>query len=602
MASPLHVHTPVRPGVAGVGWAAPHGPGASPGDEMKKRSRWITAGFLAVLVVGPSACGDDPANVDGPKPTVVGVSPAWGTVGTEVRISGNDFRPGATVLFGGDPATLVDVAGDTEIFAFVPEGLVEGETVDVQVRNEDGTRGEIPAAFTGVAPDLDFVNAATKPSGNAGSTVILEGDAFGDLQGSGAVNFSDGTGGTVAAPIAAPDDWTNRFIVTTVPSGAQSGPVFVTTATGESEALEFTVTQNAAFSPSTIFWTETTAMPEPLSGHSAIYVPIEDTTGITVQRAYVVGGTRLDETLSGQVHHAVIQAAGGLDPWVSATSLPVPRAFSASVAATPYNSKVPGSGKLFVFGGIDENGDPSYNVFSMELDSEGNLSEPVEETPLPVPLHSAGAVVFRSHVYLAGGATTGNATVASVYRAAIDTLGFLEEWVALEPLPAPRAYHGFQTFGGYFYAIGGDGGPVSPQGGLDTGDQARLDDVLYARINLRNGDLLGGWTENPARLGKTRSKHAALVAGGNMFVSSGLYSAAKTGSSENTYAQVNADGSVSSFGGATGSNTLLSAGAGNLFNQASFVYVDGAGVAHVMILGGDNVNEPGQRTGKVFYY
>ena len=113
-----------------------------------------------------------------------------------------------------------------------------------------------------------------------------------------------------------------------------------------------------------------------------------------------------------------------------------------------------------------------------------------------------------------------------------------------------------------------------------------------------------GWTPqaNPSNLGKARSKHAALVAGGNLFASSGLYSAAKTGSSENTYAQINSDGSIGSFGGATGSNTLQSAGAGNLFNQGAFAYVDGEGVAHVMILGGDNVNDPGQRSGKVFYY
>jgi len=150
--------------------------------------------------------------------------------------------------------------------------------------------------------------------------------------------------------------------------------------------------------------------------------------------------------------------------------------------------------------------------------------------------------------------------------------------------------------------VGGDAGPVSPQEGLDAANQARLDEVLSVRINLRNGDLLDGWAANPSKLGKARSKHAALVAGGNMFVSSGLYSAAKTGSSENTYAQINADGSVASFGGATGSNTLLSVGAGTLFNQAAFSYVDGAGVAHVMILGGDDVNNPGQRSGRVYYY
>jgi hypothetical protein len=569
---------------------------------MTGRSRGISVVFLALSTVASLGCGDDPTKVDGPPPTVVGVSPAWGTVGTEVRISGNDFRIGAAVLFGGNQAALVDVISETEIFASVPEGIVQGETYDVEVWNEDGTKGELTSAFTAVAPQLDFVNSATKPSGNLGSTVILEGDAFGDLQGSGMITFSDGLGGAIVAPISAPDDWTNTFIVTTVPSGAQSGPVFVTTATGESNTLGFTVTQNAAFSPSTIFWTETTPIPEPLSGHSAIYVPIEDATGNTIQRAYVMGGTRLDGTLSGQIHHSRIQATGGLDPWVGATSLTEPRAFSASVAATPYNSKVPGSGRIITLGGIDENGEPSSTVFSMELDSEGDLSVSSEETPLPVPLHSMGAVVFRSHVYLAGGATTGNAPVASVYRAAIDTLGTLGAWVALEPMPGPRAYHGFQTFGGYLYAVGGDAGPVSPQGGLDAANQSRLDDVLYVRINLRNGDFLGGWTDNPAKLGKARSKHSALLAGGNMFASSGLYSAAKTGSSENTYAQVNPDGSTSSFGGATGSNTLLSAGAGNLFNHAAFVYADGAGVAHVMILGGDNVNAPGQRSGKVFYY
>lgn len=569
---------------------------------MWSRGPGISAALLVFPSILASGCGDDPAKVDGPRPVVAEVAPSWGTVGTEVRISGNDFRPGASVFFDNNEASVVDVVGGSELFAFAPEGLVAGNTYDVEVRNEDGTRGELAGAFTAVAPQLDFVNAATKPAGNLGSTVILEGDAFGDVQGSGTVEFSNGAGGTVVAPITAPLDWTNTFIVTTVPSGAQSGPVFVTTATGESNSLDFIVTQNAAFSPSTIFWTETTSLPEPLSGLSALYVPIDDDAGTTVQRAYVIGGTRLDGTLSGQIHHARIQAGGGLDPWVSATSLTEPRAFSASVAATPFNSKVPGSGRIFTLGGIGENGEPSSTVSSMELDVDGNLAAPVEATPLPAPLHSAGALVFRSHVYVTGGMTAGGLPVTSVYRSAIDTLGALGEWETLQSLPAPRGYHGFQAFGGYLYVVGGDTGSVPPQEGMDAADQSRLDEVLYVRINLRNGDLLDGWTSNPSKLGKARSKHAALVAGGNMFVSSGLYSAAKTGSSENTYAQINSDGSVSSFGGATGSNTLLSVGAGNLFNLAAFSYVDGAGVAHVMILGGDDVNDPGQRSGRVYYY
>ena len=110
------------------------------------------------------------------------------------------------------------------------------------------------------------------------------------MRGAGQVLFSNGAGGTVAATISDPADWTNTFIVTTLPGGAQSGPVVVTTSTGSSSALRFTVTQNAAFSPSTIQWAQTTAMPEPLSGHSALHVPIANASGATVQRVYVVGG------------------------------------------------------------------------------------------------------------------------------------------------------------------------------------------------------------------------------------------------------------------------------------------------------------------------
>jgi hypothetical protein len=101
---------------------------------------------------------------------------------------------------------------------------------------------------------------------------------------------------------------------------------------------------------------------------------------------------------------------------------------------------------------------------------------------------------------------------------------------------------------------------------------------------------------------KTRSKHEALAAGGSLFVSSGLYNAAGNGSSENIHATINPDGTLGSFNGATGSNTLESVGGVNLFNTRGITYVDGDGVAHVMILGGDNVNSPGNKSDKVIFY
>jgi hypothetical protein len=59
---------------------------------------------------------------------------------------------------------------------------------------------------------------------------------------------------------------------------------------------------------------------------------------------------------------------------------------------------------------------------------------------------------------------------------------------------------------------------------------------------------------------------------------------------------------VGTFNGATGSNTLLSQGGANLFNQAAISYIDGGGVAHVMVLGGDNVNTPGSKRNTVLFY
>jgi hypothetical protein len=59
---------------------------------------------------------------------------------------------------------------------------------------------------------------------------------------------------------------------------------------------------------------------------------------------------------------------------------------------------------------------------------------------------------------------------------------------------------------------------------------------------------------------------------------------------------------VGSFGGATGSNTLQWVGGVNLFNSRGVSYVDGSGVAHVMILAGDDVNNPGSKTNKVIFY
>jgi len=558
--------------------------------------------YLAVGVgLLVAACG---GTGPGDSPTISTVTPATGTVGTELRIVGTDFQTGAEVLVGDFTATGVAVNGATEIFASVPAGVVADSTYDVTVRNTSGGEITFADAFTAVVPVLSFVNGATRPSGSNGSTVIVEGHAFGDAQGSGQVLFSNGAGGTVVGAIAAADDWTDSFIITTVPAAAADGPILVQTGTGTSNSLDFVITNSAPFSPSAIAWNAGQSIPTAVSGHSATYVPIVDGVGTTVEHIYVIGGAKTDSIPLVDVDYTIIQTDGSISGFSTGTALPAGRAFHRTVSATQFNSKVQRpAGFLFVLGGIEtKNGDPVTTVYQVPLNSDGTTGAAVTSTALPAPLHSFGAVVFRSTIYIAGGATTGNVPSDVVYRSEIDTLGNLGAWEALTSLPSARAYHGFGQFGAALYVFGGETGTVDPNDGNYTSNASKTGEVLYAPINLRDGLLPASWTVNGSAMQKSRSKASALIAGSNVFVTAGLYAAAGTASTESIYATLNSNGSVSTFNGATGSNTISALGGINLFNHAAVSYIDATGNARVMVLGGDDVNNPGTKSKAVFYY
>jgi hypothetical protein len=103
-------------------------------------------------------------------------------------------------------------------------------------------------------------------------------------------------------------------------------------------------------------------------------------------------------------------------------------------------------------------------------------------------------------------------------------------------------------------------------------------------------------------LKKAVGKHTAVVAGGSALITAGLYTGATTGSTEESYAGLNPDGSTSAFNGATGANTIAAAGGGNPFNHAATGYLDATGAFHVLVVGGDDVNAPTKKHKGVFYY
>ena len=92
------------------------------------------------------------------KPIVLGVTPSVGSEsgGTTVTITGSEFLPGATVDFGGVPASNITVESTETIKATSPAGT---GTVDVTVTTSKGT------SQVGAADKFAYVHGAPKAAG-----------------------------------------------------------------------------------------------------------------------------------------------------------------------------------------------------------------------------------------------------------------------------------------------------------------------------------------------------------------------------------------------------------------------------------------------------
>jgi hypothetical protein len=555
-------------------------------------------GFVTVTAAVGRRQGQSEITVVDSAPSITGISPAIGTAGTRVAIRGTRFLPGIQVLFDTVAADSTTRVADTLVLGLVPAGAsTAGTAYSIKVHNPDGTSATAPLGFRASLPVVQFVNGVVRPAGGPGSPVTLEGQAFGDYRGSGQVLFSNGAGGTIQATITDPADWRNTIIVTTVPPGAATGDLKVQTASGTGAAVTFTLTANPPFDPSAVTWTGTTSLPVGLSGHAAVRVPLAGG-----DRVYVIGGTDSTGSPRKDVVYGVIQSDGQLGSWTPATPLPTATAFAAAVVATPSNSRLKiGAGVIYLLGGVTSaGGAPVATVFRGLLNANGDVSS-WSGGALPEAVYSAGAAIVQGNLYVIGGSASGNAPVASVYRAQIDSLGVLGAWQVQAPLPFPRSYAAAGQAGGALYVFGGDSAAVAPADGSDLSNGAKLTQIVYAGVDLATGDL-AGWTVNGGPLGQARAKHTAVLLGGRVLLTGGLYAGADAAASEESYATINPDGSVGAFADAGGSHTIVSAGGRSLFNHAVVAWADAGGTPHVLILGGDDVNAPGKKRAEVWRY
>ena len=527
-------------------------------------------------------------------------------MGTEVRIDGSSFSADSVEVFFGDSAAADVVEEGGALFATVPAGLMTGTQYDVRVVNRGKAQDTLSAAFELVAPEALRINGVSKPTGLVGMTVIIDGSAFGDslALSQGQVFFMGDTGPVEAVIADTANDWTDAFVVTSVPNGtADTSLVWVETVTGVSDSIEFRLIQGGVFSPSTINWQTTTSLPQGLQGLGASFVPVEDGPS-PANYVFAIGGADSTAVATSAVYRAVVQSTGALETWEPVTALPDERAYHATTAATAFTAALDTTttaAYLYVLGGQDSTGTLQSSTHYVQVALDGTVGAWQSGPDLPEPIEGAGAVLFRGYLYLVGGQDTLGTALATSYRAKVNADGSLDAWEPLEAMPRAAAFGAVTSFGPYIYSVGGDSvGVPAVQASTSASESPS---VYLARLNLRTGGFRDeGWVAT-SPMSKGRSKHSTVVGGGAAFTTSGVY-AGQPGSSENTFApfQTGGAGLLEAWGGATGADIIADVLGYSVYNQASVYFVDQNGDGHVLVLGGARRDMEGTpSTGVVFY-
>lgn len=120
--------------------------------------------------------------------TISGVSPNSGPTagGTNVTISGTNFATGATVTFGGVPATGISVANADTILATTPSGNAGGVAVSVTnpgatAVSKSGAFTYIPSSSSGTISYVQGNSACPQSSQNSVAVAFLNTQKTGDL-------------------------------------------------------------------------------------------------------------------------------------------------------------------------------------------------------------------------------------------------------------------------------------------------------------------------------------------------------------------------------------------------------------------------------------
>ena len=199
------------------------------------------AAVLKVKVVTPAPAGGESQTLNfsvlNPLPVLSAVSPIQAVAGrpaVTLTVTGERFVATSTVHFGTQPlvTTYLD---DKRLTAVVPAALLAtAALVPVRVFNPvPGGGYSQPIAFT-VLQAGPAISSITPNTGEVGTLVTILGSGFDPVATNNQVRFA----GNVAATVQSATANELRF---TVPPGAQTGPIAVTTPKGNTQSPPFTV-------------------------------------------------------------------------------------------------------------------------------------------------------------------------------------------------------------------------------------------------------------------------------------------------------------------------------------------------------------------------
>ena len=206
------------------------------------------------------------------------------------------------------------------------------------------------------------------------------------------------------------------------------------------------------------------------------------------------------------------------------------------VSKTTYSALYAVIGDTFTpSSGVGGNGKPWQLQYDFNTTQSGLITTWANGGSLPVSIYYAETLVTKNKIYILGGATGNITCSSSVYVANINSDGTISGWSTTTALPSPISYAQAVVTKNRVYLLGG------------FNDPSFLSSVYTATIDS-NGNL-GSWnsgTPLPDSLGHAQ----AIVSNSNLYLIGGYKTA--SGPSSTVYkAQINADGTLGSWGTTT---------------------------------------------------